>query len=1281
MKPILLFLILALPVHGAPVISEFLASNGANLTDEDGDTPDWIEIHNPDAVTLNLGGYHLTDSGNLTKWTFPAGVTIPANGYLRVFASDEDRAVAGANLHTNFALDPDGEYLALVAPDGVTVIHDYAPEYPPQSQDRSFGLDGATLSFFNNPTPGSANSTGTPAGPVIGDATRDPAQPVAGLLTIVAHVRALQTPVASVTMFYRHMFLGEVSLNMADNGIAPDVTAGDGIYSASIPASAVLPSKMVRWRFVATDSLGRTTLDPPFPDPTNSPKYWGTVGSDPGIETNLTTLHWFMENPALADNTYPSGNPGAPAALYYLGQFYDNVGFKRHGQSTGGFPKKSYNIDFNKNHHFRWDASQPRVADIDLLTNWADKSKVRHALAYEVMRESGVHAHFAYTARVHQNGEFFSIADFVEDADETYLERAGLNKNGALYKAYDTTLNKDAGDTAFTGLEKKTRKDEASRAELQALIDGLDLTGTALTRYQFDNLDLPKIINMLAANVVTRNTDMHRKNWYLYQDTGKSGEWAILPWDLDLSLGRYWRQPAHYFNNTLESNGFVETGGASRLVSQIYSNPATRQMFYRRVRTLVDKFLQPSSTPVGERYFERRLNELSALIDDPSHTKSDAQLDFEKWGSWIHGQDGVQVPYTNPHGDVESMAEGVARLRNEFLPARRSFIYNTQTAANNGPIPLQQETTSAYQFTPLISTGHTVKYLVPSDSSLGFNWFGFNEPFNDSAWLSGPTPLGYERNTGYQDIIATDVNTAMASNPSIFIRIPFTVANPAAFDSLELRMQYDDGFFAVLNGTILKSVNSPNSPAYNSTSVGSNEANINGFEIFDVTSSKGALKAGANLLTIQAFNDSVSSSDFLLNVELHGGAAFTVPPTNPTLEIGMIEVSPASTIQDEEYIEIRNPFAVAIDISDWKLSDAVEFEFQGGTVIPANSSVYVSPDVSVFRGRTTSPTGNEGLFVQGPYSGHLSNQGETINLVEPGGKLNATLTYPGSPSDAQRFLRIAEIMYHPEPDGLAEFIELVNTSASTTLDLTGVRFTEGVEFDFSGSDVTSLAPGARVLVVRNAASFVAVHGAGLPVAGIFANATSLGNSSDKLKLEDADNNTILEFTYRDSAPWPTAPDTGYSLVLINPAASPDPDLAANWRASSAFGGTPGVEDGRALPANPLGDDNNNGIADLLDYSMGNDLVTEPVLLTLAHLPQSTGEGVVVLPTITYPQNLEADRATMTVEYSFDLSTWVSAEELLTTVDETDLGQNRKLFTRYLNNPSTKVYFRLISKVR
>src|SRR4029078_9883188 len=125
----------------------------------------------------------------------------------------------------------------------------------------------------------------------------------------------------------------------------------------------------------------------------------------------------------------------------------------------------------------QWSPSAPPVKKINLLSNWADKSKVRNVLAYEVMRQAGVAAHSALTARVQQNTSFFSTADFVEDGDEIYLERAGLNPEGALYKVYNNLLSKSAGNTGNSGVEKKTRKTE-NNSDLQALINGLAQSGT-----------------------------------------------------------------------------------------------------------------------------------------------------------------------------------------------------------------------------------------------------------------------------------------------------------------------------------------------------------------------------------------------------------------------------------------------------------------------------------------------------------------------------------------------------------------------------------------------------------------------------------------------------------------------------------------------------------------------------------------------------------------------------------------------------------------------------------
>ncbi|MCW5555331.1 MAG: lamin tail domain-containing protein [Verrucomicrobiae bacterium] len=122
------------------MISEFMAVNNGFLQDEDGESPDWIEIHNTSGTEVNLGGWHLTDNyNNLAKWTFPA-TNLPPFGHLIVFASGKNRAVAGRELHTNFELASQGEYLALVAPDGVTVAHEYAPAYPLQRGNVSYGV-------------------------------------------------------------------------------------------------------------------------------------------------------------------------------------------------------------------------------------------------------------------------------------------------------------------------------------------------------------------------------------------------------------------------------------------------------------------------------------------------------------------------------------------------------------------------------------------------------------------------------------------------------------------------------------------------------------------------------------------------------------------------------------------------------------------------------------------------------------------------------------------------------------------------------------------------------------------------------------------------------------------------------------------------------------------------------------------------------------------------------------------------------------------------------------
>ena len=132
------------------VINEVLASNVNGILDQDGTHSDWIEIKNTDAAPVDLAGWYLTDdAANLTKWQFPS-TGVAAGGYLTVFASDKNRAVSGQELHTNFKLSSEGEFLALVMPDGATLASSFNP-YPALEDDVSYG-EGASNATTSNVT-------------------------------------------------------------------------------------------------------------------------------------------------------------------------------------------------------------------------------------------------------------------------------------------------------------------------------------------------------------------------------------------------------------------------------------------------------------------------------------------------------------------------------------------------------------------------------------------------------------------------------------------------------------------------------------------------------------------------------------------------------------------------------------------------------------------------------------------------------------------------------------------------------------------------------------------------------------------------------------------------------------------------------------------------------------------------------------------------------------------------------------------------------------------------
>jgi hypothetical protein len=426
---------------------------------------------------------------------------------------------------------------------------------------------------------------------------------------------------------------------------------------------------MVRYHVTATDSANHSCRWPLFHDPLDSPRYLGTVIADPDVDSELPTLYWFVQDIANARELQ-----GARAELFYDGVLYDNVFVRSRGYSSrAGWPKKSFKFEFNTGYPFAFSPDQPPVREFNLNNTYSDKAYLRQPLAWETYRGAGVPYCFCTPVRVQQNGVFHSVALLTEHSDERFLERQGLDPKGALYKMFN------GADSATSGVDKKTRRDE-DHSDLQAFVDGIHLSGEARTRYLFDHLDVPEVVNYLAVTAIINDVDCDLKNYFLYRDTEGTGEWTVLPWDKDLTFGRIFDNGV--LNDDIWADRYPQSHPLALtrndLFSALYDTPVLRGMVLRRLRTVMDTFLQPPGTPADALYFERRIDELAAQI------QADAALDAARWPQdW---------------GQPQTLEEAIGILKTDYLAARRAYLYHTLSVERGGIIPSAQPITATVRF-------------------------------------------------------------------------------------------------------------------------------------------------------------------------------------------------------------------------------------------------------------------------------------------------------------------------------------------------------------------------------------------------------------------------------------------------------------------------------------------------------------------------------------------------------------------------------------------------------
>ncbi|MBN1926762.1 MAG: CotH kinase family protein, partial [Prolixibacteraceae bacterium] len=868
-------------------INEFMALNQTVLIDTDGDYSDWIEIYNPTSSEINLEGWSLSDERDFpSKWFFP-DISIGAGKYLLVFASGKDRNAPGSELHTNFKLSGDGEYLAFYNSTGVAIT-EFDPAFPPQTDDFSYGYFEGGYIEFSDPTPGEDNnqSSGTvipsPEFSIKHGLYHSPFS-----LTISSEIGGAKiyyttdgsVPGKSNGILYNHQ------LYISKTSVIRAVTIIDGEEPSQITTQTyIFPNDVIR-----QDN-----------SPEGYPSSWGPYTAIPGnaiadyeMDQELmgignmanTVKQALLDIPTISlvtdkDNIFSHSldpdvggiyiYPGAPGDETGLGwerpcsfEYFDDDSIsvqadcgirlqgghsRRHEKS----PKHSFLLVFkseygpSKLHYSMLEGEARPEYDKLILRAGFGNSWIHHThderqrsqyqrdiWTKDTQRDMGHPASQSSYVHLYINGIYWGLYAPSERMDREFAAKY----MGGDEDDYDVI--KDYADVSDGTIDAWNEMMQMANAGLTSndayqRFQGNNPDGTPNPEFEA-MVDVVNLADYMIINFYGSNSDWDHHNWAAARNRVDPGKgFKFFCWD------------SEHMVKTLNGNVLDENNAdcPSRVFQQLMKNETFRRLFADRVQKhcFNNGALTPEATLA--RWMKRK-----AQIETAVYAES------ARWGDYRRD---VHRYQTNGPFDLYTVEDYLlpqqAFMQNEYFPQRTGIFVNQLRSAgmfpdvdapvfllNNkkefseivsqgdkltmttteGTIYYTNDGTDPVSWPESISSNETVllsenaeKMVIVPTSDIGTSWYSNND-YNDSDWKvckGAPGGVGYERSSGYENFISLDVTSEMYnSRASCYIRIPFELSSQdiSSITDLILKVRYDDGFVAYLNGQKVASVNAP----------------------------------------------------------------------------------------------------------------------------------------------------------------------------------------------------------------------------------------------------------------------------------------------------------------------------------------------------------------------------------------------------------------------------------------------------------------------------------------
>lgn len=1183
-----LALITALSATAAPVINEIMYRPGTTYPENT--DMEFIEIHNPDEEAVDLSGWAITDG---FSYTFPAGTTIAAGGYLVVASNPTAIGVNGAlGPWTSGTLSNGGETISLSEPDGdnwdtVDTI-DYADEgdWATRGFNTTDGWSWDSLADSNghslerrNPSlivdngqnwGASSASGGTP-----GTANSLLVTNIAPVITNVSHSPAVPTSSDPVT----------ITARLTDESQATDLTA------------------VLRWRNATSTSPGDFNSVAMTGD--SSGRFSATL--DP--LANRQIVEFYIES---TDGTHSRTWPAATTQ----GQTA-NATFQFDDESiTGTATNYRFVLTAAENSAFESvNTMLDRQFNVTLIASRGEDTTIRYLTSMRI-RGNSSRRHAIKPLRVHLP------SDDKWDGIDTFL----IGTRGSAWQYLAHNMQRAAGLVAadVTPIEVRRQGVEASinsgsTADYGRLVRVETFNGDYADNHFPDAEDAQVYRKISLTNWSASTTTAPASPDNTWSGWSKENSNGANDWSDVINFSTAWQNlAAAHFSG--ETSGDVATGtwdgtAFSDVELETLSTVVDLDYLARwlAVMTVIPNNEQNLATGEDDDY-------AGAFVSDGTHTRfyplphdmdttfgsGEVAFPFNISGLYdaTETDSATQTSFRPGRATVSMMAPllpllgtsttpGNATFRTAYLTAIRELfgsLFDADTSSNANPNFYQYVDNHLGDWVPEAARSAAKTFMTQRQEYL----LGL---IGEAKIL--PT-AGSSTTTKDADATpALRINEVLVSNTAAH-------ANGATFpDVIEL---HNTGSSAIdLAGLRLGDADDSTAytfPAGSSIAAegfllvyadeATNEAGLHtgfaldseGDEVFlyDATANGGALldtlKFGFQITDLTLSRSADDASTWVLTSPTLGAANGNALATGNIDDVMINEWAGSIHLRtDKDFIELYNPASSPVGLGGARVTDDLltrpeRYDFRKLSFIPAQGFLLLDTDKlefgldgdaeHVFFAGANGSVIDQVDFAGQPedYSTGRTSDGASawsdFTIPTPG--LSNTTSLSSGYSDLLANLRITELMYNPVATASAssyEFVELTNIG-STALDLSGVRFTNGISYTFAAG--TTLAAGAQLVVASDHDIFLRRYPDATSVlaSGQYDGALSNSGETIALTLPLPWNVHILRFSYEDGW-YPLTDDDGYSLVVPGPttSAARNWDESWTWAASAAVDGNPG----------------------------------------------------------------------------------------------------------------------------